>query len=321
MLRVSIVIPVMNEEQNIAPMVEALQKSMVDIEYEVIFVDDGSTDSTVVEICKYTDTTIRLIQFSRNYGQTSAMAAGINSARGEYIVTIDGDLQNDPLDIPKLLQKLEKNNLDLVVGIRSKRQDGAIFRKLPSKIANFIIRKLTGVKITDTGCTLKIFRSSLAKRLELYGEMHRFIPILASFHGAKIAEIPVRHHSRKFGVSKYGIERTLKVLSDLLLLFFFQRYKQKPMHLFGVLGIGSFSIGSLILFYMAILKISGESIGHRPLFFMGILCIIAAFQFITTGFIAELLTRTYYNSPIKKPYEIYAEYQGGEIIKLDKEKT
>lgn len=314
-MKLSVVIPVMNEKENIKPLIKTINKALKDITHEIIFVDDGSTDATVEEILKLKEKNIRLLVFTRNFGQTSALAAGIEAAEGEYIATIDGDLQNDPEDIPPMLKKLEDENLDIVAGIRANRNDGFIFRKIPSKVANFIIRKLSQVNITDTGCTLKVFKSSLAKKLDLYGELHRFIPILASFHGAKIAEVPTRHHARKFGTSKYGIGRTLKVLSDLILLIFFRKYRQKPMHLFGTLGVMLFGIGSLVSLYMLWLKLLGNDIGHRPLFFVGVLCIIASFQFITTGFIAELMMRTYYGSQKIKPYSINSEYKNGKKIK------
>ena len=314
-MKLSVIVPVMNEKDNIRPLVSSINKALIDIEHEIIFVDDGSTDATVEEILKLKNKNIRLLVFARNFGQTSALAAGIEIADGEYIATIDGDLQNDPEDIPILLKKLEAENLDVVAGIRANRNDGFILRKIPSKIANFLIRKLSQVEITDTGCTLKVFKSYLAKKLDLHGELHRFIPILASLHGAKIAEVPTRHYARQFGTSKYGIGRTLKVLSDLILMLFFQKYKQKPMHLFGTLGVLLFGIGSLISSYMLWLKICGESIGHRPLFFIGVLCIIASFQFITTGFIAELMMRTYYGSQKMKPYSISSEYKDGEKVR------
>ncbi len=315
-MKLSVVVPVMNERENIEPLIGTITSSLQNLKYEIIFVDDGSIDGTVEEILKFQENNIRLIVLTMNFGQTSALAAGINAAAGEYIATIDGDLQNDPLDIPLMLKKLEDEKLDLVAGIRANRNDGFILRKIPSKAANFMIRKLSQVEITDTGCTLKVFKSSLAKKLDLYGELHRFIPILASLHGAKIAEMPTRHHARKFGTSKYGIGRTFKVLSDLILLILFQKYKQKPMHLFGTLGVILFGVGGLISAYMVWLKVLGNDIGHRPLFFVGVLCIIASFQFITTGFIAELMMRTYYGSQKMKPYSINLEYRGGKKVDI-----
>ncbi len=311
----SVVIPVYNEKDSIEPMAEALKEALSDINYEVIFVDDGSSDSTVDNILALKEKNIRLLVFARNFGQTSAMAAGIDAAEGDYIATLDGDLQNDPLDIPMMLEKLKEENLDMVAGCRAKRKDGMFLRKIPSKIANKLIRKVSKVNIRDYGCTLKLFKADLAKQLDLYGELHRFIPILADMHGAKIAEVDVRHHSRRFGESKYGLSRTLKVASDLMLMGFFIRYRQKPMHLFGSMGLISLMLGGLIEFYMLLLKLFGEDIGGRPLFYVGILLIIAGIQLITTGFLAELIMRTYYSAKNKKPYTIGEEYKNGKEVK------
>jgi dolichol-phosphate mannosyltransferase len=313
-MQLSVVIPVMNEKENITPLIKGIEKALKNYSYEIIFVDDGSVDGTINEILKIHNDNIKLIVFSRNFGQTSALAAGIEASEGEYIVTMDGDLQNDPNDIPNLLQKIQNDDLDLIAGIRAKRNDGFILRKIPSKVANFLIRKSSKIEITDTGCTLKILKSSVAKRLELYGELHRFIPFLAFMHGAKIAEMPVKHHSRKFGQSKYGIGRTFKVISDLLLLLFFQKYRQKPMHLFGTIGIILLIIGGMISTYLLWEKLLGHDIGHRPLFFIDIFCVITSFQFITTGFLAELLMRTYYHAQNTKPYTVVERYKGGKRL-------
>ena len=221
-MKLSVVIPVYNEKESIEPMVNAVEAALSGIEHEIIFVDDGSSDSTVDTINSLRRNNIKVLVFARNFGQTSAMAAGIEAARGEYIATLDGDLQNDPSDIPMMIEKLENEKLDLVAGRRAKRQDGAFLRKIPSKIANLIIRHTSKVFVQDYGCTLKLFRAQLAKNLDLYGELHRFIPILAHLNGAKIAEVDVKHHARKFGTSKYGIGRTLRVASDLLLMLFFE---------------------------------------------------------------------------------------------------
>jgi len=311
---ISLVIPVYNEKPNILPMLEAVGKALASFPHEIIFVDDGSTDGTVAEILAHSSADIQLIEFSRNFGQTSALAAGIEAARGTYIATLDGDLQNDPADIPLMLATMQEGNYDIVAGIRANRQDGMLFRKIPSKIANRMIRHFTGVPITDYGCTLKLFRADIAKKLDLYGELHRFIPILSSLHGAKITEIPVRHHPRIHGASKYGLGRTLKVASDLLLMFFFQKYSQKPMHLFGTLGILMFIMGAMIEAYLLMIKIAGGNIGTRPLFTIGVMLIITSVQLITAGFLAELIMRTYYGSQNKKAYHIRAHYQNGEKI-------
>jgi glycosyltransferase involved in cell wall biosynthesis len=313
-MKLSIVVPVMNEEDNIKPMIDKISESIHDMEYEVVFVDDGSSDGTIDEIKKYANENTKLVVFSRNFGQTSAMAAGIEVAEGEYIATIDGDLQNDPSDIAMMIQKLENEGYDVVAGRRKRRQDGMILRKIPSKIANWLIRRWTKAdEINDYGCTLKVFKSDIAKSLGLYGELHRFIPVLAKLNGAKICEVDVKHHARVHGESKYGIGRTFKVASDLLLMVFFIKYQQKPIHLFGGIGIPMFLIGALIDFYLLILKLFGADIGGRPLFFVGNLMILGGIQLITTGFIAELIMRTYFESQNRKPYLVK------EVIKFKEE--
>ncbi len=312
-MKISVVVPLMNEEENIKYLIEEVDKALKDYDYELILVDDGSTDNTVEEIKKYMNDRTKLVVLNRNYGQTSAMAAGIEVASGDIIVTIDGDLQNDPNDIPMMIEKLNEG-YDVVAGIRAKRQDEP-FRKFLSKIANKIIRKATGVHITDYGCTLKVFKKDVAKNLGLYGELHRFIPILASMYGAKITEVPVRHHERKFGKSKYGFNRTFKVISDLMYLVFMQRFGQRPMHFFGTVGFLMFSFGFLIDFYLLILKLFGENIGNRPLLTLGTMLILGGIQLITTGFLAEIMIRTYYESQGKKPYKIK------EIITYEKNQT
>ena len=307
----SVVIPVYNEEDSIIPMLDALKDTLKGIKHEVIFVDDGSSDDTCKVINENASKDIRLVQFQRNFGQTSAMAAGIEAAQGEFIATLDGDLQNDPSDIPMMLEKIEKEELDIVAGIRANRQDGRFLRKIPSKIANILIRTMTKVHITDYGCTLKVFRSSIAKQIDLYGELHRFIPVLGHMEGAKIAEVETKHHARQFGESKYGIGRTFRVVSDLLLMIFLSKWRQKPMHLFGTIGVFMLIGGGLIEAYLLSLKVFGSDIGGRPLFYVGILLIITGVQLITTGFISELLMRTYYESQNKKPYNIKDTFSGG----------
>jgi len=300
----------MNEEDNIDPLFKALREALKGVDFELIFVDDGSTDNTVQKIKDNADEKTVLIVFNRNFGQTTAMAAGIDIAKGDLIATIDGDLQNDPKDIPLMMEKLKKEGWDVVAGIRQKREDGLLLRKIPSKIANWIIRKVTGVYISDYGCTLKLFKKEVAKNLGLYGELHRFIPVLAKLYGAKMTQMVVRHHPRIHGVSKYGIGRTFKVISDLMLIVFFQKYATKPMHLFGTLGFGMFGIGMIINFYLFILKILGYSIGTRPLLILGVMLTLGGIQLITTGFLAEILMRTYYESQNKKPYIIKEIFVG-----------
>ena len=301
-MKLSVVVPLMNEEDNVKFLIEEIEKALKNYDYELILVDDGSTDNTVKEIKKYMNNKTKLVILNRNYGQTSAMAAGIEVASGDVIVTIDGDLQNDPSDIPMMVEKLNEG-YDVVAGIRAKRQDEP-FRKFLSKIANKIIRKVTGVHITDYGCTLKVFKKDVAKNLGLYGELHRFIPILASMYGAKITEVPVKHHERIYGQSKYGFNRTFKVISDLMYLVFMQRFGQKPMHFFGTVGFLMFGFGALIDFYLLILKLFGANIGNRPLLTLGTMLILGGIQLITTGFLAEIMIRTYYESQGKKPYKI-----------------
>lgn len=303
-MKLSVVIPVMNEAENIRPLFQALDAALKAIDHEIILVDDGSTDGTVAAIGASAPDNARLVVLNKNYGQTTAMAAGIDHAEGELIATMDGDLQNDPADIPMMIRYLEEHDLDVVAGRRASRKDGMVLRKIPSAIANAMIRNLTDVHIRDYGCTLKVFKKDVAKNLGLYGELHRFIPVLVQLYGAKMAEVDVRHHPRKFGRSKYGIGRTFKVLSDLLFMVFFQQYGQKPMHLFGSLGFITFFLGIAINLYLLALKILGEEIGGRPLLSLGVILTFIGIQLITTGFVAEFIMRTYYESQNKKPYII-----------------
>lgn len=304
MKKLSLVVPMMNEEDNVEPLFKAVREALEGIDYEFILVDDGSTDLTVQKMKSLADARTKILVFTRNSGQTQAMAAGIEASSGELIATIDGDLQNDPSDIPRMIQKLEEVKCDVVAGRRLKRQDGMFLRKIPSKIANYIIRRSTGVYLNDYGCTLKVYKSDVAKNLGLYGELHRFIPVLAKMYGADIIEMDVKHHARIHGESKYGLGRTFKVVSDLLLMLFMQKYKTRPMHLFGGLGVASFGIGMMINFYLLFLKLLGNDIGQRPLLTLGIVMVIAGIQLITTGFLSELIMRTYYESQKKTPYTV-----------------
>ena len=308
--KVSLVIPVMNEEDNIEPMIKAIREAMAGWNYEIVFADDGSSDKTAENIKKFADTNVKAVIFNKNYGQTTAMAGGIAEAGGDYIVTLDGDLQNDPADIPAMIAKLEEEGLDVVAGVRMKRQDGMFLKKVPSKIANAIIRKLTGVYLHDYGCTLKVFKKDIAKNLGLYGELHRFIPVLAQLQGAKLDEMPVKHHARIHGKSKYGLGRTFKVISDLILMVFFQKYLQKPMHLFGVAGIALFLLGMSINGYLLTLKIMGEDIWGRPLLILGITLLLGGIQLITIGIVAELVVRTYFESQNKTTYRVKEVFVG-----------
>jgi len=302
--KISVVISVYNEEDNIRPLVEKITQALQGYEYEIIYVDDGSTDKTVEVLRSLDHPHLKTVVFRKNYGQSLALMAGIDYASGEYIVTMDGDLQNDPGDIPMMLKVAEEGQFDMVAGNRANRKDGFILRKIPSYIANYIIRTSSGVHLKDYGCALKLFRADLAKDLGLYGELHRFIPVLAQLEGAKITQVDVRHHARKFGTSKYGLGRTVKVVSDLLLMLFFKKYLQKPMHLFGNAGLLMLGVGVLINLYLGFLKILGQDIWGKPLLILGLLLVIAGIQFITIGIVVEIQMRTYFESQQKRPYKI-----------------
>ncbi|MBB1283052.1 glycosyltransferase family 2 protein [Flavisolibacter sp. BT320] len=304
MRELSLVIPVMNEEDNIQPLLETVREALRDIDYEVILVDDGSSDATRKRIVEHADDRTVLVELRKNYGQSTAMTAGIDHANGKYVALIDGDLQNDPSDIPFMLDLLKREDWDVVAGNRKNRKDGALLRKLPSKIANAIIRRMTGVYIKDYGCTLKIFRKEIADDLGLYGELHRFIPVLAKLQGARMTQVDVKHHPRRFGKSKYGIGRTFRVLSDLVLMVFFRRYMQKPMHLFGPIGFVSFGLGLLINLYLLVLKILGQDIWGKPILILGLIFLLGGVQLITIGILAEIAVRTYYESQSKKTYQV-----------------
>jgi glycosyltransferase involved in cell wall biosynthesis len=300
---VSVVVALYNEADNIPLLLEKSVAALQHLDYELILVDDGSTDGSAAIIKKHLQPGMKLIVLMKNYGQSAAMAAGINIARGEFIVTMDADLQNDPYDIPVMLEKLQAEDCELVAGIRAQRKDNWL-RKIPSRIANKLIRTTTGVTLHDYGCTLKIFRQDIAKSLGLYGDMHRFIPVLAAMQGARMKEIPVKHHTRIHGKSKYGIGRTAIVLSDLLLILFIQKYFQRPMHLFGPPGLLMFFSGVIINGYLLVEKLQGKEIGGRPLLFLGVILLLAGLQLIIFGFVAEILMRTYYESQRKKAFRI-----------------
>lgn len=307
---ISVVITIYNEEDNIKPLLEATYGALEKLDYEVILIEDGSTDRTVEEVKKYANDRTKLIIFNKNYGQTTALAAGIDMASGVYIATMDGDLQNDPTDIPTMLQKAMDEDWDVVAGRRANRKDGFVLRKIPSKIANWVIRNTTKVYLNDYGCTLRVYKAEIAQNMGLYGELHRFIPVLAKQQGAKMTEVDVKHHPRIHGESKYGLSRTFKVMADLILMLFFQKYFQRPIHLFGGIGLISFFIGGLISFYMLILKIMGEDIWGRPLMILGFIMILGGIQLITTGIIAEIIVRTYFESQDKKTYTIKSVFEG-----------
>ncbi len=310
----SVVITVYNEEDNIQPLLKATYAALSGMDYEVILVEDGSTDRTVAEVKKYANTRTKLVIFNRNYGQTTALAAGIDQATGEYIATMDGDLQNDPTDLPSMLQKAIDEEWDVVAGRRANRKDGFVFRKIPSKIANWIIRNSTNVHLKDYGCTLRVYKAEVAQNMGLYGELHRFIPVLAKQEGAKMTEVDVKHHPRIHGTSKYGLSRTFKVMADLILMLFFQKYFQRPIHLFGGLGLIAFLLGGIINVYLLALKIMGEDIWGRPILILGFMLILGGIQLITTGIIAEIIVRTYFESQDKKTYRVKALYTGEQEV-------
>lgn len=308
--KLSIVVPLHNEEENAPLLINRIENALQGKNYEIILVDDGSTDQTRQVIKSLNNPKVVLIEFKKNYGQSLALAAGIDYASGDYIVTMDGDLQNDPDDILMMLQKAQTEDWDLVTGIRQKRKDN-IVRTFPSKIANWIIRKTTHLDIQDHGCALKVFTRETAKELNLYGEMHRYITLLAYLNGAKVTEVNVKHHQRQFGVSKYGLGRTTKVINDLILLLFQRKYLQKPIHLFGNIGMLSSLIGGVIMIYLLVCKFGfDQHIGNRPLLILGILLLFMGVQFFTTGIIIDLQMRTYYESQQLRPYKIRKIFLG-----------
>lgn len=305
MKKLSLVICVFNEEPNILPLANEIKTALKNIDFEAIFVDDGSTDKTRDEIRKIDDERFLLLELKRNYGQSSALQAGIDQAEGEYIALIDGDLQNDPADVPMMLKMIEEEDWDMVAGVRANRQDGMFLRKIPSKIANYMIRNATGIHMKDLGCTLKIFTSETIKNIHIYGELHRYIPALIALEGAtRITQVDVNHRPRQFGHSKYNIGRTTRVISDLILMVFFKKYMQRPMHFFGNIGIITLGVGAIINFYLLVLKILGHDIWGKPLLLLGILLVLGGIQFITTGIIAEVQMRTYFESQNKKPFRV-----------------
>jgi glycosyltransferase involved in cell wall biosynthesis len=317
MRELSVVITVMNEEDNVYPMVQAVHAALVNLDYELIFVDDGSTDATRTRIKELVNDRVLLVELRKNYGQSTAMTAGIDHATGRYIALLDGDLQNDPLDIPGMLELMKREDWDVVAGNRKNRKDGFILRKIPSKIANYFIRSWTKVFIKDYGCTLKIFKREIAEDLGLYGELHRFIPVLAAMQGARITQVDVKHHARLHGTSKYGLGRTFRVMSDLVTMVFFRRYIQKPMHLFGSMGFIGLFIGIIINLYLLTLKILGQDIWGKPLLILGLIFLLGGIQLITIGILAEINVRTYFESSNKKTYQVRKVYGGSAITIAD----
>lgn len=304
----SVVVPFYNEEANVLPWYEALAKVLAELgrSYEIIAVDDGSADATFARLREIhlVDPRLRVIRFRRNFGQTAALSAGFDHANGDVIVTMDGDLQNHAEDIPRLLQKIDEG-YDVVSGWRVKRQDAKISRVVPSRIANYLISGVTGVKLHDYGCSLKAYRGDVVKGIRLYGELHRFIPAVVSWMGTRTAEIPVEHSPRRAGKSKYGIWRTTRVVLDLVAVRFLLSFLAKPIQIFGLLGLVCGGLGGLLGLYLAYVKFFlGESIGSRPLLFLAGLLILVGVQFVVLGLLGEMITRVYYEVQGKRTYVI-----------------
>ncbi|WP_293156702.1 MULTISPECIES: glycosyltransferase family 2 protein [unclassified Microcoleus] len=305
---VSVVVPVYNEVESLPHLIEAIASAIQPsgLSYQIICVDDGSKDGSADLLKQLAGSRDDLcaVLLRRNYGQTAAMSAGFDRSTGRAIVTLDGDLQNDPADIPVLLEKLNEG-YDLVSGWRKNRQDNTISRLIPSKIANWLIGRVTGVTLHDYGCSLKAYKSELVADLNLYGELHRFLPALAFIEGARIAEIPVRHHARRFGKSKYGIWRTFRVLMDLLTISFMKKFLTRPMHVFGLLGMSSMALGTVLGIYLTVLKLGfGQIIGNRPLLILAVVLLLTGVQLFCFGLLAEVMMRTYHESQGKPIYRV-----------------
>lgn len=322
---ISVVIPVYNEEENVGESYLEVSQVMERFgeEYEIIYVDDGSRDNTVKNLIAVAgeDPRFRLLEFRRNFGQTAAMAAGFEYSRYSIVISLDGDLQNDPAEIPRMVLKL-REGYDLVAGWRKHRKDKAFSRKLPSKIANWMISLSTKVRLHDYGCTLKAMRGEIARGIKLYGEMHRFIPALADEMGAKIAEIPVNHRERKAGKSKYGISRTIRVILDLMTVKFLLGYSKRPIHLFGTVGFLTTGFGALMLAAITYQRFfQSVPMGNRPVLTLGVMCVIIGLQFFVFGLLAELLTRTYYESQKKTTYVVRRIYEKAPSLSSDRDRA
>lgn len=310
--RLSIVIPLYNEQNNAMPLNEQIHEALeaYPAAWELIYVDDGSSDDTVRKLRELQDSFgkhVRIVELQRNFGQTAAMQAGIDVARGDVVVTMDGDLQNDPADIPRLVRRLIDEDLDLLTGWRKDRKDNLWLRKVPSRIANWLIGRITGVTLHDYGCSLKAYRMSVVRTIRLYGEMHRFIPAWVALNTSptRIKEEVVNHRARSFGESKYGLSRVYRVVLDLLTVYFFMRFMSRPGHFFGRIGLTVGVIGGAILVYLAGVKfLLGEDIGTRPLLLAGVLLVLVSIQFLTTGILGEMMARTYFESSGSMPYVV-----------------
>jgi len=310
----SIVVPIYNEEESLPFLVNQLLEVLKPMEetFELVLVNDGSSDNSAEVIRKLSFEIPELVGvlLRKNYGQTAAMAAGFDISSGDIVVTLDGDLQNDPADIPLLVNKI-RDGFDLVSGWRFRRLDAAISRKIPSKIANRLIGKVTGVRLNDYGCSLKAYRKEVLTDMRLYGELHRFLPVLANIEGARITEVKVNHRARQYGSSKYGIDRTFRVLMDLLTVWFMNRFLTRPMYVFGFGGILAI-IGSFITsFYLLTIKLLGEDIGNRPLLIFALLLAVTGVQLFGFGLLGELQIRTYHESQNRPIYRIRDTFRGG----------
>lgn len=305
---ISVIIPVFNEEKNVKPLYEQILDSMerMGVSFEIIFIDDGSIDNTfkILRDIHNKDKRLKVIRFRKNFGQTAAISAGFDYSKGNIIITLDGDLQNDPGDMPLLVEKLNEG-YDIVSGWRYKRKDPFFRRRLPSMIANRLISFITNVKLHDYGCSLKAFKKDVIKNIRLYGEMHRFIPAVASWMGISVAEVKVNHRPREEGRSKYGLSRTIRVILDLITVKFLLSYSTRPIQIFGLIGIISSAIGGIILFYLSFIRIIlQEPIGGRPLLLLGILLFFIGVQFISMGLLAEMQSRTYHETQDKPIYVV-----------------
>ena len=303
----SVVVPLFNEAESLASLVQQLLSALrpLNLPFELVLVDDGSRDGTGEALQRLAGEIPELVAvlLRRNYGQTAAMAAGFDASRGQVIVTLDGDLQNDPADIPLLLSKLAEG-YDLVSGWRHQRQDSRLSRLVPSLLANRLIARVTGVALNDYGCSLKAYRREVVEDMNLYGELHRFLPALAFIEGARIAEVRVQHHRRRFGRSHYGIDRTFRVLMDLLTVWFMKRFLTRPMHVFGFGGLLAMAVGGLIVLWLIGEKLLGADIGGRPLLLMGVLSLLTGVQLFCFGLLAELQMRTYHESQNRPIYRV-----------------
>ena len=289
---ISVVVPVHDEEQSVAPLYEELRAALdpLDRHWEAVFVDDGSTDGSLVALTRIhaAAPNVTVVRLRRNFGKAAALAAGFEHAEGDVVVTIDADLQDDPAEIPRLLAKLDEG-FDLVSGWKVQRRD-PISRRIPSRIFNAVVGRVSGLRLHDLNCGLKAYRAEVVRNLRVYGELHRFLPVLAHDRGYRVAELAVNHRPRGHGKSRYGVERYLRGFLDFLTVWFMGRYRHRPLHLFGGLGVAMGAIGTILLVYLTVLKLSGEAIGHRPLLTLGVLLVVVGLQFFSLGLLSELIT-------------------------------